>query len=152
MKKILLKSVSTHLSADRVGLSLLHFHQQAVPSRLRNLCYSQTWRTHPAGTASRLAINTCFLLLFVTFSLSNGRLFLCLIFSHKGERKERGSRGVRFKQQQLTAHRRCQVAMSHSLTHAYTHKQSEDAKQQNTHMKTVKCTESPLTAGAIEAL
>lgn len=66
-------------------------------------------------------------LLFLTFSLSD-RLFSCLIFSHTGARKERGSRRVWFKQQQLTAHHCCLVAVSHLLTHAYTHTRSEDAK------------------------
>lgn len=34
-----------------MGLSLVHFHQQAISSRLRDLRYSQTWHTelYPAG-------------------------------------------------------------------------------------------------------
>lgn len=52
-------------------------------------------------------------------------LFFCLAFSHKGEGKERRSRGVRFERQQLTPQLRHAVAVSRSHPHTCT--RSKDA-------------------------
>lgn len=81
----------------------MHFYQQTISSRLRDLCYRQTWHTelYPAGTrySSITEVET----LLLTFIYTQSPPFFS---PSQGERKARGSQEVWFKQQ-LTARHHC---------------------------------------------
>lgn len=99
------------------------------------ICATARPDTHIQQVLHKYPTKYLFVLLSLTSSLSDSRLCFCLTFSHKGERTERGPRRVWLKQQQLTPHHRCLVAVSRSLAHTCTHTRSEDANSA-THMLT----------------
>lgn len=115
------------LAADGVGLSFVHFHQQAVSPGLRDLCHRQTRRAelHPAGTPTRLSpvesVWPAALTQSPPFSIS-----------HQGERTERGSQRVWFEPQLTACHRRLDF-VSRSLPHTHTHAKSEQFRSE-THL------------------
>lgn len=126
-------------SANRVGLSFLHIHQQAFSSGVWNLCDSQTRHAgtpKPASASRVCSMSDC-----------------CRWLSPVCHRSEEGGRieGSAL----WAAADRPSPAHPHTLTHTHTEKRRVRMLNLSctcwpvTHTKTVKCTESLLTAGQL---
>ena len=112
-------------STDRVGVSLMHFHQQTVSSGLRNLCHSPTGHTHPAGRAPDLHYSMhCVLLTLLSRQWQSPLFSISLSQRRKGGERSGGGSLV----WAAAAAADCPSSPScciFSLTHTYMHTHAE---------------------------